>query len=229
MSYVDVRDEYISRVVSGMTFADVGGLWGTVYEKISVAHRYGATSLTMIDITLEGSELWDKFRERMVGFGITDYQCIVEDVCKLQYSHPDILFDAIHCAGVLYHHINPLQVLISLRNITRKYLVLTSAITQSVIENEKGRYVIPPSGVIFVPALDHREFEILKQYWTGFEVRAFGLTDRVDYRPDDFGPWWWLPTAQALSAMCESVGLRVQESAHTWGNNAFTLLLERSS
>ena len=29
----DPRDEYISQVAKGKSFADVGGLWGTVSEK----------------------------------------------------------------------------------------------------------------------------------------------------------------------------------------------------
>ena len=37
----DVRDTYISQVVAGKSFADVGGLWGTVNEKVSVAHTHG--------------------------------------------------------------------------------------------------------------------------------------------------------------------------------------------
>ena len=42
----DVRDTYISQVVAGKSFADVGGLWGTVNEKVSVAHAHGARGLS---------------------------------------------------------------------------------------------------------------------------------------------------------------------------------------
>jgi hypothetical protein len=44
MTYVDLRDQYISKVVTDKTFAEVGGLWGTINEKISVAYQYGAAS-----------------------------------------------------------------------------------------------------------------------------------------------------------------------------------------
>ena len=37
----DVRDTYIRQVVAGKSFADIGGLWGTVNEKVSVAHTHG--------------------------------------------------------------------------------------------------------------------------------------------------------------------------------------------
>ncbi len=47
----DVRDTYIRWVVAGKSFVDVGGPWGTVNEKVSVAHTHGACGLTMIDVS----------------------------------------------------------------------------------------------------------------------------------------------------------------------------------
>jgi hypothetical protein len=38
MAYSDPRDVFLGRVARGRTFADVGGLWGVVNEKVSVAH-----------------------------------------------------------------------------------------------------------------------------------------------------------------------------------------------
>ena len=54
----DARDTYISQVAAGKSFADVGGLWGTVNEKVSVAHTHGARALTMIDVSPPDTELW---------------------------------------------------------------------------------------------------------------------------------------------------------------------------
>lgn len=59
-----VRDTYIRQVVAGKSFADVGGLWGTVNEKVSVAHAHGARTLSMIDVSPPDSELWVLFEER---------------------------------------------------------------------------------------------------------------------------------------------------------------------
>ena len=53
---MDLRDDYIRRVVRGRSFADVGGLWGTVNEKVSVAAQAEARSVAMIDISPAGSE-----------------------------------------------------------------------------------------------------------------------------------------------------------------------------
>jgi hypothetical protein len=221
----DLRDEYISRVVAGKTFVDVGGLWGTVNEKVSVAHKHGAFSVTMLDVTVKDGDLWKTFRARMNELEIANYRCVSTDVCDPHITELVQPFDVVHCSGVLYHHPNPMLMLAILRNLAREHLVLTSCITPEIIENERGRYVIPPSGVLFVPALNDAAREILKCYWEQVGVVAGGLTEKVSYRLNDFGPWWWLPTASALVAMCEAAGFTVLDRGPIWGDNALVLLL----
>jgi len=225
---LNLRDEYIAQVVPGKTFADVGGLWGTKNEKISVAHQHGATALTMIDILPFEAELWQEFYARMESLSITDYKCISTDICDLKVKESIDVFDVVHCSGVLYHHPNPMLMLTKLHDITNKYLILTSAITQEVIENRKGRYTLPPSAVLFVPALSDEEREVLKVYWredVGIPV-ARGIIDKVPYFLTSHGPWWWLPTAQALLTMCEIVGFKIISHDLTWRGNAVTALLQ---
>lgn len=226
MGYVDLRDQYISQVANSKSFADVGGLWGTINEKVSVAHQHGSTALTMIDMQPEGNELWEKFHQRMKELNINKYDCISGEICNFKKDEIKEAFDVVHCSGVLYHHPNPLEILMALRKITRSYLILTSAITQEVIENEQGRYELPPSGVLFVPGLNDAERSILKIYWENAGAVAYGLTEKVQFKFDDFAPWWWLPTATAMKAMCEVVGFKVLDSSLTWNNNAQTILLE---
>ena len=221
----DIRDEYIAQVVPGRSFADVGGLWGVINEKVSVAHKLGAISVTMIDVKALAGDLWRQFQERMSSLGITNYHCISKDICELQLEEIGQPFDVVHCSGVLYHHPNPMLVLKALNRITREHLILTSATAQEVVQNENGRYQIPSSGVIFIPALDDSERKVLKEYWERVAVAALGITEKYAYRVEDFSAWWWLPTSAALRAMCTSVGFRILDSAVTWGNNALTLLL----
>ncbi len=219
----DLRDEYLSRVVQGKSFAEVGGLWGTVNEKVSVARDCGAEQLTMIDITEEGGDLWQAFEKRMGGLGVQDYRCISSDICAVD----DLQFDVVHCSGVLYHHPNPQTLLAALRRATREHLVICSAITQERIENKAGVYQIPPSGVLFVPALTEEERAVLSEYWLSFGVEAHGITEAVRYSPEEFGPWWWLPTAEAMKAMCAAAGFKVLDSGPIWNGNALVCLLER--
>ena len=222
---LDLRDELIARVVRGKSFADIGGLWGTINEKVSVAARLNATKLAMIDISPEGSDLWREFHERTSGF---DVECVSSDVCALASISTALKYDVVHCSGVLYHHPNPIFLLEALRQITGQYLILTSAVTQEHIANEFGSYDVQPSGVIFVPALNPRERKILWKYWqekAGAGV-CYGISEPVKWDSKDFGPWWWLPTRRAMLALAECVGFRVIESGDTWNGNAHTALLE---
>jgi len=227
-SWIDPRDTLIARVVSGRSFADVGGLWGTVNEKVSVALRAGAGSGAMVDIAAPGAPLWDQFRDRMTSFGLTDYQCISSDVCQLADG---CKYDVVHSSGILYHHPNPLMMLEALHRITGQYLILTSAITHEEISTTQGVYRIPGSGAIFVPALTEQERKILTEYWekTAGDVTCYGINHPVEWRLTDFGPWWWLPTARCMRAMCEAAGFRVLEAIDTWNSNAHTLLLTKTS
>lgn len=218
----DRRDRFLARVTRDQTFADVGGLWGTTSERVSVAHDCGASSLTMIDITPKGGHLWAAFDERMKEKKINDYACVSSDICKVK----DLNFDVVHCSGVLYHHPKPQVLLAALRRVTRKHLVLTSAVTQEVVKNRLGTYRIPPSGVLFVPALKEAERLILAEYWRGIGVEAHGITEVVTYEAEQFGPWWWLPTAHAMTAMASAAGFKLLDQGPTWAGNAHTLLLE---
>ncbi|MEG4340623.1 MULTISPECIES: tetratricopeptide repeat protein [unclassified Microcoleus] len=223
----DIRDRYIARVVKGKTFAEVGGLWGTVSEKVSVASKYGAVSLTMIDAMPASLHWWQDFHDRMTSLNIANYHCINQDITQIQLADIGEPYDVVHCAGVLYHHPHPLQILVALRQITREHLIFTSAITQEVIENELGRYEIPPSGVMFIPALDDAERAILTAYWRPYinNNALIGITEKAVFDMDNFAACWWLPTANALEAMCEVAGFKVLDKGLTWDNNALTLLL----
>ncbi|MEP6518457.1 tetratricopeptide repeat protein [Microcoleus vaginatus] len=223
----DIRDRYIARVVKGKTFAEVGGLWGTVSEKVSVASKYGAVSLTMIDAMPASLHWWQDFHARMTSLNIANYHCINQDITQIQLADIGEPYDVVHCAGVLYHHPHPLQILVALRQITREHLVFTSAITQEVIENELGCYEIPASGVMFIPALDDAERAILTAYWRTYinNNALIGITEKAVFDMDNFAPWWWLPTATALEAMCKVAGFNVLDKGLTWDNNALTLLL----
>src|SRR5580692_11280331 len=111
---MDIRDELIREFAAGKTFADVGGLWATINEKVSVASVAGASSVAMIDITALDNELWTRLHERLASLGVTNYERISEDVEKLGKREDCPTFDVVHCSGVLYHHPEPLQLIRSL-------------------------------------------------------------------------------------------------------------------
>lgn len=224
---MDLRDEFIARVVAGRSFADVGGLWGVVNEKVSVAARHNASSLAMIDISRPESELWMQFRARLDDAGVQNCALIAGDICAFA-ARATQKYDVLHCSGVLYHHPNPLHLLASLRQVTAAYLILTSAIVRETVVNEIGSVHLPASGAIFVPALSSQEREILWKFWreeAGVQA-CDGISVPAKWNPSDLGPWWWLFTSRVMLAMAESVGFRVLESGPIWNGNAHTALLE---
>ena len=214
----DIRDTYIAQVVAGKSFSDVGGLWGTVNEKVSVAHKHNANVLTMIDVSPPESELWTLFDERRNSLRLPEVECVSGDILALAETDPCPQFDVVHCSGVLYHMPEPVSFLRALKKITREALILTSAITATRIKSKKGVLEIPAASMLCIPALQGKEREIVASYWQSVVGDgAFGITrDIPGWDPEDFGPWWWLPTAEALRAMCESIGFRHEAGEPSW-------------
>jgi hypothetical protein len=225
----DPRDTFLERVVNGHTFADVGGLWGTVSEKVSVAKSFGATDLTMIDIQPADNQYWRLFHERMQQRGIQNVRSISRNILDTATDPSQDTYDVVHCSGVLYHLPDPLRLVEALRNITREHLVLTSAITAERVKNEHGTLEIPTSGALFVPALSGRERAILRAHWSkSLGEGAIGLTtDFSAWDTENFGPWWWLPTRQTLRSMCATAGFNVLDDALFWNDNFLVLFLRR--
>jgi hypothetical protein len=226
----DPRDDYIARVVKNKSFADVGGLWGTVNEKVSVAHRCGANSLTMIDVLPVEHDLWCLFKDRTRTFALPEVRCISSDILELGERFPKLQFDVVHCSGVLYHMPDPLRFVAAMKNLTREYLILSSVVTPTKVDNETGSLQIPKAAAIFVPALKDHESAIIKSFWQRFVGdAALGVTGETkSWSADDFGPWWWLPTAETVKAMCRAAGFYCTDEAYFWNDNAYVQLLSRA-
>jgi SAM-dependent methyltransferase len=223
----DPRDKYLSQVVNGKSFADIGGLWGTANEKVSVAQRYGATALTMIDVLPSADEEWRLFEERMRELAIPAVNRISGDVMALVETNSCPQFDVVHCSGVLYHIPDPLRLVAALRKITRDYLILCSVVTATKVESDHGALALPQAAAIFIPALQERERTILSSYWRQFVGdQALGITaPQLSWQLDDFSPWWWLPTVDALKSICTVAGFRFHRGAYFWNNNTYVMLL----
>src|ERR1700730_9452900 len=123
---VQWADEIINSHVKEASFADIGGLWGLVNEKITVAVKAGCRAATMIDITPINHQLWSQFEERALSVGVTKYRKLQgngDDPALLDKSAP---FAFIHCAGLISHVRNLLPTLARLQALTSRYLLLVS-------------------------------------------------------------------------------------------------------
>jgi hypothetical protein len=222
----DPRDRYIHQVAAGRTFAEVGGLWGTLNERVSVAHAAGARELTMIDLSPAGSHWWVKFRERCKTLDVPAAAEVSAEILRLTSQPEPPTFDVLHCSGVLYHMPDPLRFLSALRRLTREHLVLTSSITADLISNGAGVLRVPAGGALFIPGLTADERAVVRADWLPLVgENAGGITCPCTWHVDDFGPWWWLPTISALKAMCEATGFSVLDGQTVWDDHAYTLLL----
>lgn len=229
---MDPRDLYVERVVKGRSFIDVGGLWGLYGEKVSQAHRSGASELALLDETPKEDSAWDSFRGRMEEFGIPGVRCISANVLTATVRP----YDVVHSSGVLYHLPNPLQFLARLRNLTRCHLVLTSAVFPTEgVENHEGSLHLPPAGALFIPALDETDRRVMDAHWQslpmprvspGTPCGAIGINRPADFDLEDYAPFWWLPTPAAIDAMCGTCGFRVLESTYAPEYSGYTVLVE---
>ncbi|MDD2677406.1 MAG: class I SAM-dependent methyltransferase [Methylacidiphilaceae bacterium] len=223
----DPRDRFLAAVVSGRSFAEVGGLWGTVNEKVSVAHRLGARSLTMIDAAPATDLGWAAFEQRRRELGVGAVTCVSSDVVRLVEAPDPPLFDVVHCSGVLYHVPEPMRLLLALKRIARHHLVLTSLVARSEYPHKGGTLRVPDAASLFIPALEGPEREAVAGYWKNLVGDgAVGLTrENPTWQLEDFGPWWWLPRPRALRALSRSAGFYLIEEREFWEGNACTLLL----
>lgn len=226
----EVGDRYLAQVVTGKTFATVGRFWGVVSPQLAIAHQCGATKITVIDLAVVGSLLQEVFQGRMAPHKVTRYYCISHDICQLPLTDMGVPYDVVYCANVLFRHPQPRQVLENLYQMVSEYLILTSAITQTTIENHRGIYQVKSGDAISIPDLTEEEREILKTYWQPYleETVAYGISEKAVFEPNNLTAWWWLPTPECLESMCLSVGFEVLDKDWTWHNNAMVLLLKKA-
>jgi hypothetical protein len=222
----DIRDQFIAQVVPGKRFVDIGGLWGEVNEKVSVAAELGAIEVTMMDIVPQGHELWHSFSDRVRARSI-DAECVTANLNEFDTiaAHAG-RFDVVHCSGILYHCPNPLHTLAQLRALAGESVVLTSTVVPERTQSSVGQVDLGEGGLRLVPHLNARDRSIFAAYWNERGVTGIGGLD-VDaiWDVSDYNPWWWFLTPSALRQMAEAVGFGVLDEGPFWGGLAHTLLL----
>lgn len=229
MSFADGR---IADHAKGLSFADIGGLWGTTKEKISVALDAGVSSATMIDITSPGHELWHKFDARMGALGHRgNYKSVIANLDDPALKDRLGTFDFIHSAGIIYHAPNPVMTMMRYRDLTGRYLVLGSMVVPDTIETKSGKLDLTDNATYFVPGLSGRKRRIFSEYFDSVGIAIPNINGRdypfmVSQGAPHYGPWWWLWTIDTLAAMCEVVGFRVLDKELTWGGRSAHLFLE---
>ena len=196
-NYADLP-RYVERFAPGRSFADIGCMWGVNGEHAFVAERAGANRVVCVDVFGPTPE-FEARRTRTasrVEFVLGD---IVSEATLERVGNVDVVL----CAGVLYHHPSPFDLLVALRRICRETLILRTA----TIPEVRGL----PHAAVFYPILDAGSRRMWELSSLGLQ-RQVGISDA--FQPGaGYGNWFWGMSPSCVSAMLAGAGFRVREQA----------------
>lgn len=196
-SYGELPD-LIRTHAPGRSFADIGCMWGVNGEYAFVAEEAGATRVVGVDVFGPTPEFEEKRLERG-----SRVEFILGDA-----AHPDTIarvgqVDVVFCAGVLYHHPSPFDLLVALRRMCRETLILRT----STIPEVKGL----PNAAIYWPMLNERDRKMWNLTSLGVP-RQVGITNAFD-PAEGYGNWFWGLSPSCLESLLQTAGFRVEMRA----------------
>lgn len=179
----------------GRSFVDIGCMWGVNGEFSFIAEDAGATAIKGVDVFGPTPEFEKKKRTRN-----SNVEFILGDV-----THPDTLkkiglMDVVFCAGVLYHHPSPFDLLTALRRICARILILRT----STIPEIEGL----PNAAIYFPMLRPSDRTLWNLSSLGVQRQA-GITG--DFEPKQgYGNWFWGLTPSCLESLLATAGFHLE-------------------
>jgi 2-polyprenyl-3-methyl-5-hydroxy-6-metoxy-1,4-benzoquinol methylase len=196
-SYADLPS-YIRRYARGKSFADIGCLWGVNGEYAFIAEEAGATRIKAVDVFGPTPEFEEKKSVR--GSAV---EFILGDVTSPSTLERIGVVDVVFCAGVLYHHPSPFDLLVALRRICSETLILRS----STIPEVRGL----KNAAVFWPMMDERS----RAFWS---LRPLGVSHQAgistEFRPaDGYSNWFWGLTPSCLTSLLQTAGFRIEHRA----------------
>jgi SAM-dependent methyltransferase len=185
---------YIRRHAPGRSFGDIGCMWGVNGDHAFLAEEAGAATVKGVDVFGPTPEFLEKKRSRN-----SKVEFILGDA-----AHPKTIArigvtDLVFCAGVLYHHPAPYDLLAALRRMCREKLILRT----STIPEVRGL----PNAAVYWPALGEKG----RRLWN---LSSLGLANQVgitgSFEPEQgYGNWFWGLTPSALESLLATAGFRV--------------------
>jgi hypothetical protein len=190
--------DYIRRYAPGHRFADIGCMWGVNGDFAFLAEASGATEVKAVDVFGPTPEFESKHREKK-----SAVEFILGDACAAETLARVGVVDVVFCAGVLYHHPSPFDLLVALRRMCAKTLILRT----STIPEIKGL----ANSAIYYPMLKPEERKLwdLRSLGVGRQV---GITDGFEPR-QGYGNWFWGLTPSCLASLLESAGFAIEHRA----------------
>ncbi len=194
-SYQDLP-QLIRRLAPGRSFVDIGCLWGVNGEYAFQAEAAGATRVKAVDVFGPTPEFERKHRERS-----SRVEFILGDATDPRTLGAIGSSDVVFCAGVLYHHPSPFDLLAALRQICGQTLILRT----STIPEIRGL----PNAAAFYPRLSAPDRELWGLASLGVSAQA-GISTPFDPH-EGYGNWFWGLTPSCLRSMVEVAGFSVDE------------------
>lgn len=189
---------YIREHAPGRSFADIGCMWGVNGEYAFLAEEAGATRVVAVDVFGPTPEFEQKKAARQ-----SNVEFVLGDVTRATTLARIGEVDVVFCAGVLYHHPSPFDLLVALRRICRGTLILRT----STIPEIRGL----PNAAVYFPMLGAEG----RQLWN---LKPLGVLHQAGisepFRPEDgYGNWFWGLTPSCLESLLRTAGFRVERRA----------------
>ena len=193
--YGDLR-RYVERFAPGRSFADIGCMWGVNGEYAFAAERAGAGRVVGVDVFGPTPE-FEARREREA----SRVEFVLGDIVSEETVERVGEVDVVLCAGVLYHHPSPFDLLVALRRICRATLILRTA----TIPEVRGL----PHAAVFFPMLEANSRRAWNLSSLGLGRQA-GISE--PFRPEEgYGNWFWGLSPSCVAALLATAGFRVRE------------------
>jgi SAM-dependent methyltransferase len=191
----DRLPEYIRRHAPQRSFADIGCMWGVNGEYAFLAEEAGASHVKAVDVFGPTPEFLEKKRTRS---SAVDF--ILGDITQPQTIARVGAVDVVFCAGVLYHHPSPFDLLAALRRICRETLILRT----STIPEVRGL----PNAAVYFPMLDDDARKLWSLKSLGVQHQS-GISN--EFQPHEgYGNWFWGLTPSCLMSLLQTAGFRVE-------------------
>src|SRR3954468_23303337 len=190
--------EFIRNHAPGRSFADIGCMWGVNGEYSFIAEEAGATSVKAVDVFGPTPEFEQKKLARH-----SRVEFVLGDITRADTLDAIGEADVVFCAGVLYHHPSPFDLLVALRRICRETLILRTA---TILEIDGL-----PNAAVYFPMLDAKARKMWDLGSLGLQ-RQVGITD--EFQPaEGYGNWFWGLTPSCVISLLKTAGFEVTERA----------------
>jgi len=185
---------FIEQHAPGHSFVDIGCMWGVNGAYSFLAEKVGATSLKAVDVFGPTPDFELEKEKRC-----SDVEFILGDATQPETLAEIGVNDVVFCAGVLYHHPSPFDLLVALRRICGKVLILR---TSTIPENRSLR-----NAAVYFPMLEASERRLWNLTSLGL-MHQEGISGPFD--PESgYGNWFWGLTPSCLAALLVTAGFQV--------------------